>query len=254
MTHISEDDLVLHYYGEPEGRDDGEVAAHLAACGECRQAFTRLQRVLGAVDESAVAPALPPGFERTVWARLQPNLSRGRRWWWSWSALTPAHAALTVLVLILVASAFFAGRVSSPAADPAAASAAQVRERVLLVDLGDHLDQSQMVLIELVSGAADGPVDFSGERAHAEQLLAANRLYRQTAASTGDRAVSDLLEELERMLTEVAAAPEQWSGEELDGMRRQIDARGLLFRVRVVSSEVRERQRLAIQRRTSQRL
>ena len=33
----------------------------------------------------------------------------------------------------------------------AMASAEQVRERILLVDLGDHLDRSQMVLVELVS-------------------------------------------------------------------------------------------------------
>ena len=30
MTHCSDDDLVLHYYGE-----DTAHAAHLAACAEC---------------------------------------------------------------------------------------------------------------------------------------------------------------------------------------------------------------------------
>ena len=61
-----------------------------------------------------------------------------------------------------------------------------MRERILLVDLGEHLDRSQMVLVELVSADESDAVDISGERARAEQLVAANRLYRQTADDTGD--------------------------------------------------------------------
>lgn len=94
---------------------------------------------------------------------------------------------------------------------------------------------------------------MSGERAHAEQLLAANRLYRHAAASTGNVAMSDLLDELERVLVEVAAAPGRLTAEELGGVRKQIEARGLLFKVRIVSSEVRERQKEAIEKRTPQK-
>ena len=129
----------------------------------------------------------------------------------------------------------------------------QVRERILLVDLGEHLERSQMILVELVSADAEGTVDLSAERAHAEQLLAANRLYRHTAAATGDRTVSELLDELERMLVELAAGPERLASQDLESVRRQIGANGLLFRVRVVSSEVRERQKDAVRRQMDQR-
>jgi hypothetical protein len=256
MAHLSEPDLVLHYYGELAGADERKATTHLAECASCRHEFTRLQRVLGAIDESVLAPSLPDGFERTVWARLEPDLPLRRRGWFSWLVLSPMPVVIATAVLVLVGAAFFAGRLSSPPATPVTAvnTADQVRERILLVDLGDHLDRSQMVLVELVTADPEGTLDVTGERAHAEQLLAANRLYRQTAVSTGDTAMSDLLDELERVLVELAAGPGELSPQQLGSVRRLIEGEGLLFRVRIVSSEVRERQKEAIQRRSGQRL
>ncbi len=65
-------------------------------------------------------------------------------------------------------------------------------------------------------------------------------------------ALGDLLDELERFLVEVASGPEHLSTERLDEWQKQIDTKGLLFRVRVVSSEIRERQKVALRRRTGQ--
>ena len=102
-----------------------------------------------------------------------------------------------------------------------------------------------MVLVELLSGedGTAGHVNIAVERARAEQLVTANRLYRQTAADAGDAAVRELLDELERVLVDVAASPEELSQEELGEVRRRIDSRALLFKVRVVSSQLRDRQR-----------
>jgi hypothetical protein len=248
--HIHEDDLVLHYYGEMGDAEDTRLTSHLAACTSCTDAYRRLQRVLSAVDAGAPAEA-PPNFERLVWARLQPDLERDARerrgWWRGWLVLAPAHLALAAAVLVLVAGAFFAGRLFPRGGDagPAAASAEAVRERILLVNLGDHLDRSQMVLVEMVS-AENGRVDMASERDRAEQLVAANRLYRQTALRTGEPRIAEVLEELERVLVDVAASPDQIDATGLDAMRRRIESKGLLFKVRVVSSEVRERQKAVI--------
>jgi hypothetical protein len=110
-----------------------------------------------------------------------------------------------------------------------------------------------MVLVELVSADTHGAVNISTEQARAQQLVAANRLYRQTAASTGDTAMASLLDELERTLVDIAASPSTMTQDDLDQVRRRIESKGLLFKVRVVSTEVRERQRAAIQERTGQR-
>jgi hypothetical protein len=248
--HLTEDQLVLHYYGELE--TDGERAAvtHLSGCGDCHRQYTRLQRVMAAVD-SVPAPALPEHFERTVWARLEPALPT-RRGWMSWLVLSPANLAWVGAVLVLVAGAFFAGRLTQPASespDLQTVSAEQIREGVLLVDLREHLDRSQTMLVELVTGEVDGAAtDLSGGRERAQELVAANRLYRQAADQTGDVAVSQLLDELERLLVELAAGPDQLSPDE--GQQR-LAAKDLLFKVRVVAAAVRERQKERTRTRSS---
>ena len=262
-THLTEDDLVLHYYGEMGDEDEALAATHLRSCEQCHASYRRLQRVLAAVDEHALAiPELPAHFERTVWARLEPGLDRRSRGW-SLLALSP-RLALAASVVLLVAAAFYAGRmmpresVTPGAPAPAtttvtASNAAQLRERILLVDLGDHLEQSQMVLIELVSADDQQPMDMAEGKKRAEELVAANRLYRQTAKTTGDNTIADLLDELERVLVDVAASPEHVSARDFDEVRRRIESRGLLFKVRVLSSEVRQRQRNMVQERVGQR-
>jgi len=254
--HLTEDELILHYYGETAPAQEQRAAAHLEACGPCRGEYVRLQHVLGVIDESAVAVEPPPSFERTVWARLEPNLRPARRSWMSW-LMSPAPLGLAAAVAVLVVGAFFAGRALSPAPPvPAAATAAAVepiRERILLADLGAHLDRSQMALVELVSADENAASDISGDRSRAEQLVADSRLYRQTAEDTGDVALSELLDEIERVLTEVAATPQSGSSRDLADVRRRIESRDLLFKVRIVSSEIRERQRATNQRQAGPR-
>jgi hypothetical protein len=263
-AHLTEDDLVLHYYGEMPAAEETAATKHLGSCASCREEYTSLQRVLGAIDETTFSPGeLPPSFERVVWARLEPDLKRERRGWMSWLVLSPAPLALAATVVVLVIGAFLAGRSLSPAPSapapstpkptPVVISGEQIRERIFLIDLGEHLDRSQMMLVELVSGHETGSIDLAGERARAEQLVADNRLYRVTAEDTGNRAVSELLDEIERVLTEIAASPEQMSVKDLADMRRRIESRDLLFKVRVVSSEVRQRQKETIQRKLDQR-
>jgi hypothetical protein len=256
--HLTDDELILHYYGETAPAHEQRAAAHLEACGPCRGEYVRLQQVLGVIDESAMAVEPPPSFERTVWARLEPNLRPARRSWMSW-LMSPAPLGLAAAVVVLVVGAFFAGRALSPAPSPsnaataAAAAVEQFRERILLSDLGEHLDRSQMALVELVSAEDDATGDISGERSRAEQLVADSRLYRQTAELTGDVVLSELLDEIERVLTDVAASPQSGSSRDLADVRRRIESRDLLFKVRIVSSEIRERQRATNQRQAGPR-
>lgn len=253
--HLTDDDLVLHYYGEMPSAEEARAESHLSACGACQASYTRLQRVMAFVD-SAPAVEAPDGFERTSWGRLESSLSAPSRGWFSWFVLSPSRMAFAAGVAILVGAAFMAGRLMprpAPVTTMAAKTAEQVREGVLLVDLGEHLDRSQRMLVELGSGDdSAGPLDMSLEQSRAEQLVAANRLYRQTAASTGDAAIAAVLDDLERVLVDIAASPKTMTQEELDAVRRRIESKELLFKVRVMASQVRARQREAIQVRGSQ--
>lgn len=251
--HPTDDELVLHYYGETSDSAEPRLVSHLAACDTCRRNYTRLQRVMTTFD-SLPAPVLPDGFERTVWARLEPALP-ARRGWLSWFVFTPASLAWAAAIVVLVAGAFFAGRMTQAPAAPAAVADTspgdQIREGVLLADLGEHLDRSQTMLVELVSADPAGrAVDLTTEREHAEELVAANRLYRQTARESGDIAVSQLLDDLERLLVELATSPDTVSNEDMERVQQRIAAKDLLFKVRVVSSAVRERQKEQIRARS----
>ena len=67
--------------------------------------------MLAVVDERALAgPELPEHFERTVWARLEPDLRRARGGWASWLAFSPGRLAWVATVVLLVGAAFMAGR------------------------------------------------------------------------------------------------------------------------------------------------
>ena len=75
------------------------------------------------------------------------------------------------------------------------------------------------------------------------KLVAANRLYRQSALRAGEAGVADVLDELERFLVEVANAPTPLDASDVRELNERIEARGLLFKVRIVGSRLRERHR-----------
>jgi hypothetical protein len=239
MNHIGEEQLVLFYYGE--SGEGAAIESHLEECEVCRNEFRALQLVLNTVD-SAPVPERGAEYGGQVWQRIEKRIGRRAKrsfvHWWMWA---PAMA-------VLVIGAFLAGRLSNraqPGAGPttAAVSNQQIRERILMVAVGDHLERSQMVLAELSNAPeGKGKLDISDERQMAADLLDDNRLYRQTAASTGDKGVASVLDDLENVLMEIAHSPSEVSNQQLDDLRQQIQERGLLFKVRVLGSRVREQE------------
>jgi hypothetical protein len=252
--HPTDDELILHYYGELDAHAGRTVSDHLQTCDACYGSFTALQRVLATV-EAAPAPEIADGFERTVWARLQPELDK-RGGWLKGFLMSPGRLAWVAGAVLLVMGAFFAGRISQRAPVQQiverASEAPGFRERVLLSDLGAHLDRSQMMLIELVSADSAADLDVATERERAERLAADNRLYRQTAVANGNQALAAVLDDLEQVLVDVAASPDMLTPADLVEVRQRIESKGLLFKVRVLSSEVQQRQRKEIRVRAGQ--
>jgi len=83
--------------------------------------------------------------------------------------------------------------------------------------------------------------DISTEQRWADDLLDASRLYRQDAVDAGERSVAAILDDLERSLLEIVNSPSKISAADLEQIRRRIDAAALLFKVRVMSDELRQR-------------
>src|SRR5262249_38474789 len=159
----------------------------------------------------------------------------------AWCGCPPVRLAFaSVAMLALLAVAFLAGRFY-PRQDSAPQTAMDTfsPERVLLVAVGDYLERSQMVLIELANTNAQGPLDISSEQERAQELISETRLYRQTAANTGATSVTGILDELERLLLDIAHGPSRLSPVELQKLRARLEAEGILFKIRVVHSNVR---------------
>ena len=227
MSHLPEEQLLDAYYAEalpPESQQ------HLAACSVCRANLAVLTNTLDSLHDYQ-PPERDAGYGGQVWTRLLPALpSKRRRNWFTWWTMAPVLASL-------LAIAFLAGRFTVRPTNPGTVEISdKSRERVLLFSLSDHLERSQIVLSE-IANAGPGSPGFASERDRAHELIGANRLLRQTAIHLGDRKDAALLDELERVLLDVAnGAPE-----DLDSLQRRIDQKGLLFKVRVTSQDTRER-------------
>jgi hypothetical protein len=126
-----------------------------------------------------------------------------------------------------------------------------IRERVVLAALGEHFDRTERTLVELVNSEPGRRVDISAEQAWARDLLEANRLYRRATGGKSP-ALSQVLEDLEPVLLEIANSPSQLTSDEFEAMRDRIEARSLVFKVRVTGADVRARQRALIRRGESQ--
>ena len=198
--------------------------------------------------EVARVPERGAEYGKEVWQRIQSQvIAREPRRGFSWAALLgPRPVALAGAMAVLLVAAFFAGRYSPHPEQPqSAAHAQQGRDRILFVAVGEHFERSRMVLVELVNSPEGVPVNMSNSRQWAEDLVESNRLYRQTAMQAGDQGLSSVLDELERVLLEVAHSPDQVSPGEFDALRKRIESRGILFKLRVVETQMDQRQKRA---------
>jgi polyhydroxyalkanoate synthesis regulator phasin len=149
----------------------------------------------------------------------------------------------------LLTAAFFGGMLTvrrhQPAVVEVAAGPSQPtpdkdRERVFLGAMSDHLDRSEILVAQLLH-ATPGELDSKDERARARDLVEENRLLRETASRSGDRAHAALLDDLERVFLDLANSPGQLSSEDVDELRRRVENQGLLFKVRVTSTDARSK-------------
>jgi hypothetical protein len=86
-------------------------------------------------------------------------------------------------------------------------------------------------------------VNISAEQKRAEDLVEENRLYRQTALKDGDTAMASTLDELERVLLDIANSPEEVTPAQFEAIQKRIAAKGILLKVRVVKQDLQEREK-----------
>jgi hypothetical protein len=279
MSHITEEQLVGYAMGDAEPGTDAATTAHVESCASCRTALDQIRATLDAAAALPV-PARGDDYGAMVWDRIEPRLVEPRSVELPHSS-TPAllhrtsaqrhpgtsarHLArlgpwlAAAATVAMVVGAYWLGRQTAiPSAPPSAhvsgtpsLGTEAIRERVVLAALGEHLDRTERTLVELVNSQPGGHVDISAEQIWARDLLEANRLYRQ-AAGRSSPALSQVLDDLEPVLLEIANSPSQLTSDEFKTLRDRIEGRSLVFKVRVTGADVRARQRALIRRGESQ--
>ena len=243
MNHLTQEDIVAAYYGEPGSEE------HLRTCADCQADLARLATVLDRVTAPEV-PEPADDYETRVWDRLRWRMvverKQTKQSWMKWAA------AAAVVMLAFIGGLLWKrdaaapvtqvatqqpGNPATPVTQP---SSQQQRDRVLLVVVNDHFDRSERVLVELTNiTPTNGNVDIGAERAVAEELLTSNRLYRRTALDRGEESVATLLDELEPILLQIAHAPEDMPADELRRIQKRVEAKGLVFKLRVLRNDTR---------------
>jgi hypothetical protein len=140
-THFSDDDLVLHFYGE--SADAGRVDAHLRECARCAAAYSAIANDLSALPDLPV-PERHDRYGLMVFHAIRHRLpTASSPWWAGWER--GFAAAAVVLVAI---GAFQAGRVWS--AQPGAPQP-QPQAQTELVELrGEVRAMREMLALSLL--------------------------------------------------------------------------------------------------------
>jgi len=245
MKHMTEEELIAYRDGETRGREG--FGSHLKECADCRREMERIEAVFAALD---AMPVPDPGedFGRRVWQQIAPRLPERPAPWWR-SFFAPHRLVAAAAMAAVVVLAFFIGRYTkkiAPADD--LVGNGKTRERVLVVAVGDHLGRSEMILVELANAEPERGrkfVNISSEQKRAKDLLEENRLYRQTALREGDTLMASTLDELERVLLDIANSPNEVTPSQFEAIQKRIAEKGILLKVRVVHQDLQEREKTA---------
>jgi hypothetical protein len=232
MKHYDEEELIEYHY--EEFAHMAECERHLKNCVACAASYVALTRDLGEWKPAPI-PSRSDAYGDQVWQAIRNSLPvyEPKPAWWQrfWRPVSWAAACA-----LLIACGFLAGRHWERRHQPTQAMnvAPQARQRVLVVFLGDHLDRSERLLVEL--NHTDQAASLESE---AKELLATNRLIRQSTGIEGDPQVEAALDHLERLLIELSNQPEGLSESRLQQLREEMNSDGLLFDIRVLRSRMR---------------
>jgi hypothetical protein len=230
-SHLTQDQIAEYLDGEAAP----ELAAHVAACPECGEECDGVRRTLQLL-RNWEAPELAPGYESAVWQKLAASLPppkksfRFRRP----TALWAAAAALAAMTVVAISLQFAGSRVQQSPADTSA-QASDASQRILSVAVTDHIERTIAVLSPLVNAepahSAQVP-DISVEQNTVEDLLAENRLYRQTAVQDKERSTAALLDEIGQVLVELEHSPAKLSGSQARDLQERLSDSSLLSKMK----------------------
>jgi hypothetical protein len=247
--------LSLLAAGVLEGRERRETIAHVEACGRCRAEHDALRGVVAAMEADPLReaePAVPLAFlvarvEREVERSLAPA---GRPRWW----LVALPAAAAILAAVALVPRFVGPLRPAPQAaraviPPAEASPLVTEDALARIERNlarehavRYLSEAGEVLVTVAATGADCDraeerLDVGGAPERSRELLERRAL----AVGAGDEAVASaqgVLDDVELALREVADLPSCVKRSDVERVRREVDERQLLMRIRLMTREL----------------
>ena len=217
--------IELYFYGELEGAEYQQIAAHVRACDACRQELEELALIRDALDARprVSAPAggdwtafmtrLNAAVHREAWQQpVAPVVVFGRPAPSRRSSYA-GYLAMAALLALVTMSVLFVARSRSALVPPPASSAAAPLERAaraadpdpaLATVSEQHFERSKLVLLGLAAREAGQTARWEHERDLAGALLNDTRLYRMAAEDRGMTRLAGVLRDLELVLLQTS--------------------------------------------------
>jgi hypothetical protein len=245
MRKITDDDLILLFYGEHE---DPALPGLVAESEQLSERYDALCAELKLAD-AYQPPQRDDDYGSDVWQRISPQLEGGpaetenRVKSWLSAVFQPRFSLAGAVSMLLVATlAFMLGRNGGQEIAPTpgemlegtAVSLSGIDSgRLLTHSVSGHLEQVNLVLTQF----ANSTEASTNEADYATDMLVANRLYRQAAVSQGNHKLAAFLADLEPLLIEMAHGAQSDSAATRERMQQEVRD-GLLFRVRVMNKQL----------------
>jgi hypothetical protein len=231
--HLSDDEIIGFLHRTPSSGAE----KHLLSCDKCRTELDAYRRTIEALQHWP-APECAADYEDHVWSRISQALPRRRQTFWARIPVRAFGLAAAIAAISVVSFSVYRTH-PQPSLNGVVSQAPVAGHRILDVAVRDHFERTSRVLSELENSKVPDSVhvvDISGEQNTVDDLLAENRLYRQTAEQEGDRPTAHLLENVEQLLVELDHAPPEIPAPQLQNFQKHLSDTDVLFKLKVFTS------------------
>ena len=205
------------------GNAGDRAKKHLATCEICQAEMESYRRTLDHVSRW-VPPVRNADYGQFVWrqigpaVRLRARRQRRRRW------MLGAGLAASIAVFAVALYTSHEQRLTVPVSPQSLAANPAASERLLNIAVQDHVRRATSLLTRIEDQPEHAMEGF--ERDAISNLVAENRLYRQTAEQENDRKTAQLLGDLETALVVLKHDPARLPASDVRELRKKLIVAG----------------------------
>lgn len=248
-AHSKIQKLLYEYLsGELNVRDKELVAAHLALCARCSAELKRLKEALETLDRSAVeaSETRPPEFWSDFAAGVERRIQRQKaskqssaKWLEAVEEFFVFRRPLAISLGSAVVVVFLAVGIWSMLADrqhPTKETAGVAESDSIRKEMSRYFRKSKTLLVGITNMKIPEhePVDFSAERRASQELVHQARYLKNQPI---DVRSARLIEDMEKILIELANLKENNNLPNVEIVRAGIHQENLLFKIRMAETQ-----------------